>query len=93
MLDSTERRAQQRAQEVLTEARAQLNHLVENERLTHSRMVEARNHLQNAIDAHAAKELPMLDVNETMVVRDDPYAGDGGGEPAEQTDDEFEAER
>ena len=78
MLAATERRAQARAQDVLTEARSQLNHLVESERMTHTRLVEARNHLQSAIDAFAAKELPMIDVSETMVDRDDPYAGGDG---------------
>jgi hypothetical protein len=73
---------------VLTEARSQLNHLVESERMTHTRLVEARNHLQSAIDAFAAKELPMIDVSESMVDRDDPYAGgegdseDGGSDEA-----------
>jgi hypothetical protein len=93
MLAATERRAQARAQDVLTEARSQLNHLVESERMTHTRLVEARNHLQSAIDAFAAKELPMIDVSESMVDRDDPYAGgDGEGESESGGDDENGAE-
>ena len=96
MLAATERRAQARAQDVLTEARSQLNHLVESERMTHTRLVEARNHLQSAIDAFAAKELPMIDVSETMVDRDDPYAGGEGDEGGEgeggDTEDSAEAD-